>query len=113
MPRRTQEDIDTAHRIIAEAEASLTTRSRYAMGGDAPRDTDGRMSVATSRARLIGQSLCAIIDGEGNTEVDHETIRAFGLMALELADELDAIHTINIAESWRDVLVKVGEPTAV
>lgn len=104
MPRRTQEDIETARRIIAEAEASLTAKSRYALGGDAPADTDGRMSDATDRARLIGQSLYAIIDGERNTEVDHETIRAFARMTLELADELAAIHLLNNAESWRDVL---------
>jgi hypothetical protein len=110
---RTQEHIDAARRAIAAGDAALTTRSRHAIGGDAPTDTDGRMFVAERRARLIGQSLYALIHCEGDIEVDHETIKDFGTMAMELADELAAINAVTIAESYKQELAKADEPTAV
>lgn len=112
MRRRTQEDIETERRCIAAAEASFTTKSRHALGGDAPRDTDGRMFVAERRARLIGQSLYALIHCEGDIEVDHETIKDFGTMAMELADELAAINIVTIAQSYRQELARADDPTA-
>lgn len=96
-----REEEARARKALAAEAAKLAEKNPYAMGTEAPTDLDGRMFIAARRAKTIGDALEAIIRMRGDLEPDDETIRDLGTMARELSWEIEAIHTVEIAESYR------------
>lgn len=67
----------------------------HALGNEAAGDLDGRMILCEQRAKMIGQSLQALAHSDLEA-TDEDTINAFGQLARELAEEIEAIRNAYI-----------------
>ncbi len=67
----------------------------YALGNEAPDDLDGRMFQLEGRAKMIGCALQALSHSALRSP-DPDTLYAFGQLALEMAEEIEAVRNAYI-----------------